>query len=69
MHRSVLSLPPLFILSAAQVRAQELEPRVYSPNPVGANYVLAGYPAAWPLAPGGLRGSVAVHHQRQLWFD
>lgn len=43
MHRCVLSLPLLFILAAAQVRAQELEPRAYSPNPVGANYVLAGY--------------------------
>jgi hypothetical protein len=30
-------------MSAAATRAQELEPRAYSPNPTGANFVLAIY--------------------------
>jgi len=33
----------LLLLCSLQVRAQELEPRSYSPNPMGVNFVVAGY--------------------------
>src|SRR5262245_53104973 len=33
----------LVLACAFGVRAQELEPRAYSPNPVGMNFVLLGY--------------------------
>lgn len=32
-----------FLAAAASARAQDLEPRAYSPNPTGANFVLLGY--------------------------
>ncbi|CAG9201221.1 conserved exported hypothetical protein [Paraburkholderia tropica] len=37
-----LCLAALFVLCGAP-RAQELEPRSYSPSPVGTNFVIAGY--------------------------
>ena len=33
----------LLLLSMSHVQAQELEPRAYSPNPVGINFVIGGY--------------------------
>ena len=33
----------LLICAAFQSPAQELEPRAYSPSPVGTNFLLAGY--------------------------
>lgn len=42
MRHPVLSILPLLVLAVC-AHGQELEPRAYSPNPVGLNYVLAGY--------------------------
>ena len=39
--RTVLAIAWLLVSSVA--RAQELEPRAYSPNPVGANFLVSGY--------------------------
>lgn len=36
-------LPLLALLAVSPARAQELEPRAYSPNPTGANFVVAVY--------------------------
>ncbi len=33
----------ILIFAALRVHAQELEPRAYSPNPVGVNFLVAGY--------------------------
>lgn len=45
MTRSVARFSPwlLCVLAGTQCWAQELEPRAFSPNPVGAHFVLAGY--------------------------
>lgn len=45
MTRSVARFSPwlLCVLAGTQGWAQELEPRAFSPNPVGAHFVLAGY--------------------------
>ena len=40
---SILAFAAMLSSGAAEVRAQELEPRAYSPNPTGANFVLLGY--------------------------
>jgi hypothetical protein len=35
--------PLVFLAAAASAGAQELEPRAYTPNPTGANFVLLAY--------------------------
>ena len=41
--RSAWSILPLLLAAAASSQAQELEPRAYSPSPVGTNFVVVGY--------------------------
>jgi len=43
LGRGAWLLAALSALGATGVRAQELEPRAYSPNPTGANFVLMAY--------------------------
>lgn len=38
-----LAVAATLAIAATTARAQELEPRAYSPNPTGANFVLMGY--------------------------
>jgi Putative MetA-pathway of phenol degradation len=40
---AAFALTGLLLSAAAGGRAQELEPRAYSPNPTGANFVVLGY--------------------------
>lgn len=39
---SLLARPPAILLLCLPTHAQELEPRAYSPNPVGVNFVVLG---------------------------
>jgi len=41
--RRPLALAALIFLASAVLAAQQLEPRAYSPSPVGANFIVAGY--------------------------
>jgi hypothetical protein len=43
MRRMRIALWILPLLIGATAQSQELEPRAYSPNPVGVNFILAGY--------------------------
>ncbi|HYN41913.1 MAG TPA: transporter [Thermoanaerobaculia bacterium] len=42
-HSAVMLLVLLALLASGSAFAQELEPRAYSPSPVGANFLLAAY--------------------------
>jgi hypothetical protein len=43
LERSILAATIVLLTSAAEGRAQELEPRSYAPSPVGTTFVLAGF--------------------------
>src|SRR6188474_1211980 len=52
LRRTTLSLVAICLLSTAAASAQEMEPRTFSPSPVGTNFVVF----AISHSPGSVRG-------------